>query len=127
MRYLLITILLLLPVSVLAVGDDLPPTYDILMLGGEDYQLTMDFAYNGTPVILTGNTFTAQCVDSNNAIFANYSVTAPSNKPGRVAVKLSNRQTPGTVGKIGTWKLVQRTATGVVTYIMYGKCVGRSL
>lgn len=127
MRFLLILLLLLLPVSAHALGDDLPPVYDIILLSGEDYSLTLDMTYNTKPVILTGNTYTAQCKDSSNAVFANMSAYASPSTTGRIVVKLSNSQTAATAGKVGTWKLIQQTVGGIISYIVSGKCTGRTL
>jgi hypothetical protein len=126
MKLLILLIALLAPVSCFAatVGDDPPPSYDILMLAGEDYQLLLTMANNHQPIDLTGNTYVMQFRSApNGTLFASYSANAviPASS-GQISGRLSKAQTTKLIGKTGVWDLLQRTAAGLVSYIMTGKC-----
>ena len=125
-RYLLIIALLfslsvaegLAPLPALAIGDDPPPSYDIIMLAGADYSLTLTLANNGTPIDQTGNTYVAQFRSApGSSIFASYSCNSPAPVSGQIQCRLSKAQTLALSGKAGVWDLLLQSPSGTVEYL----------
>ena len=123
MKALLTLILLLITSSALAFD---PGTYDIAMLAGEDYRLTLKLTDStGSAMNLTGCSYAAQFRSApapTGSVFATYSTSVTSAGTGTISVRLSRAQTSLSSGKSGLWDLKQTDSTGLVSYILTGKC-----
>ena len=132
MKRLLIGIMLVVSLTTgsrAAEQPNLPTAFDIVMLAGADYLLTIQVKDNlGSLLVLNVNTYKAQFRSTTypvGTIFANFS-TIP--RPGNTTildVKLSKAQTAALTGRSGVWDLKQTAPTGLVSYIMSGKAVVR--
>lgn len=110
--------------------NDLPTQFDLVMLAGADYTLSIkntDTA--GAAVNITGYQFAAQfraAPAPAGALFATYS-TAITNAPaGQFKVTLSKAQTTKLSGQSGIWDLLQIDAAGKATYLLTGKAAVRA-
>ena len=132
MKRLFIGILLALSLAAgsrAAEQPNLPTNFDMVMLAGADYLLTIQVKDNlGALLTLSTNTYKAQFRSTTypvGTVFANFS-TIP--RPGFTTildVKLSKAQTAALTGRSGVWDLKQTAPTGFVSYIMSGKAFVR--
>lgn len=132
MRLLVVVSLLLLIVTaqIQAVEQpNLPTNFDIIMLAGADYSLTVmirdaagQFTNMSTPSYTAQFRSTAYPVGT---IFANFSavrVRVPTTQKIGISLRLSKAQTNALSGRSGLWDLKQTASDGLVSYILTGKC-----
>jgi len=104
-----------------------PGTYDLTMLAGEDFSLSLQLKDgNGQNMDLTGYNYKAQFRQSaapTGVIYANLSTVFTSYTGGRFNVKLSRAQTATNSNKSGIWDLQQTDSGGKVSYILSGKAI----
>lgn len=107
--------------------NDLPTTFDMVMLAGADYSLALtNKNISGTPIDLTGYQFKAQfrsAATPTGTLFATYSTSTTNTAAGQFKVTLSRAQTTALTGKIGVWDLLQIDNTGKYTFLLSGKAV----
>lgn len=107
--------------------NDLPTTFDMVMLAGADYSLALtNTTTAGTPINLSGYQFKAQfrsAAGPSGTLFSTYSTATTNAAAGQFKVTLSRAQTTALSGKIGVWDLLQIDAGGKYTYLLSGKAV----
>lgn len=115
---------------------NLPTQFDIVMLAGADYLLSVPMKLsNGQPYDMTFNTYAAQFRPApGGPLYANFSTSSrwvqsrySSNGVQLSAsypvldIKMSNRLTKPLSGKTGLWDLKQSAPNGFVSYPLSGK------
>lgn len=131
LRSLLIPLLLLaFATSSPAQGqNDLPTPFDMVMLAGADYRLSIvNTTAAGLAVNITGYTYYAQFREAPapaGALFASYSASVVDAAAGKLSVRLSRAQTWALSGKTGIWDLLQIDNTGKATFIAAGQVAVR--
>jgi hypothetical protein len=126
LKLLVVTLFLLLPVSAMAQGkNDQPTPFDIVMMSGADYQLSIkNTDANGAAINLTGYQYASQFRSAPSpagVLFATYSTSIVSAAAGEFKIELSRTKTRALSGNSGVWDLLQIDATGKETYLLSGR------
>jgi hypothetical protein len=104
---------------------DMPTPFDITMLAGSDFSLSLKSTNElGTTIDLTGYQFRAQFRSAPapaGVVFANYSISIMNAPSGLFQVTLSRFKTLSLSGKSGVWDLLQTDPSGKVVYLISGK------
>lgn len=127
------TIILLLTIALFALPlraqnqNDLPTTFDMVMLAGADYSLALtNTTAEGTAVDITSFQYMAQFRSAPapaGTLFATYSTTTTNAAAGQFKVTLSRARTTALSGKTGVWDLLQVDNAGKYTFLLSGKAV----
>lgn len=108
---------------------DLPVPFDLVMLAGGDFSLTLKSTDElGSVRDLTGHSFTAQFRSASapaGILYAQYSTAIVTPESGLFQVSLNRFKTLTLSGKTGVWDLFQVDPTGKVTYLIGGKAAVR--
>lgn len=137
---LVVSLILALYLSVRAAEQpNLPSPFDVVMLAGADYLLSVQIKNSyGAQLNMTDKTYAAQ-FRANPApagvLYANFSAVTripyttysgvSTSYPAVLDIKLSAAQTRALSGKSGVWDLRQTDTLGLISYILAGKCTVR--
>lgn len=110
--------------------NDLPTQFDIVMLAGADYLLSLKITDpSGAPINVTGYQFAAQFREApapSGTLFATYSTSIVSATAGQIRIKLSKARTMNLTGKVGLWDLLQIDSAGRYSFLVGGKASVRN-
>jgi len=135
MKQLIAGILLILSLAgnlQAAEQPNLPTNFDIIMLAGADYSLTVMIRDNGGSFLnMSSPSYVAQFRSSSypaGTIFGNFSavrVRVPTTGLIGIDLRMSKAQTAALSGRSGVWDMKQTLTSGLVSYILTGKCTVR--
>ena len=109
------------------------PTYDITIIEGESYSLTLTLTENGVPVPLAGYSFISKIKASyadNEPTLATFTATIDPGVPGTVTLSLDHTITNGLLSSTtplraqattGVWDVFYITPTGAHRYFLGGR------
>lgn len=98
-----------------------PGTRNITFTAGDDYANAITIQNgDGTPIDVTGRTYTARAIDQANVVILNFTCTVTNAAAGQLTVAAGHATTSVTPGEY-TWALAE-TASGVVSTLLAGGC-----